>query len=122
MRAGTSSSIEVAASDQRQRPADEALRGDVQHAGTVARTAHARIGDADHVAHALLQQLLRDREHAPLRHAGAPERAGIAQHQDRGGVDLERLVVDAAGHVVVVVEHHGFAGVPKQLWDQRRWA
>ena len=65
----------------------------MQDAGAVARAAHARIGDAHHVAHALLQQLLRDRQHAPFRHAGAALRAGIAQHQHVVRRDVE-IVVD----------------------------
>src|SRR5215471_16858160 len=40
-------------------PADKALRRHVKDAGTVAGTAHARIGDTQHVAYALLHQLLR---------------------------------------------------------------
>src|SRR5215218_6207762 len=50
---------QVAGADQRQRPPDVALRRDVQHAGAVAGAGHARIGDADHVADPLLQDLLR---------------------------------------------------------------
>ena len=44
----------VAALDQRQRPADERLRRDVQHARAVGGAAHAGVGDPDHVADALL--------------------------------------------------------------------
>src|SRR5262245_53493719 len=41
----------VAVLDEGQRPADEALRRDMQDAGAVARPAHASVGDAHHVAH-----------------------------------------------------------------------
>ena len=58
-----------------ERAADEGLRRDVQHAAAVARAAHARIRDAHHVAHALLEELLRHRQHAPFGHARA-RRAG----------------------------------------------
>src|SRR5882724_93052 len=43
----------VAGLHEVERPADEALRRDVQDAGAVARAAHAAVGDADHVADAL---------------------------------------------------------------------
>ena len=45
----------VAVAHQRERPADVRLGRDVQHAGAVARAAHARVRDAHHVAHALLR-------------------------------------------------------------------
>src|SRR5258706_2806228 len=45
---------QVAVLYQGKRAADERFRRDVQHAGTVARAAHARIGNAHHVAYALL--------------------------------------------------------------------
>src|SRR6476661_5224224 len=50
-----------------ERTADEALRRDMEDAGAVACPAHAAVGDADHVAHALAKQTLGDRQHAPLR-------------------------------------------------------
>ena len=42
-------------------------------------------------------------------HSGMPGRAvraGVLQHQHRVRVDVEVRVVDARGHVVVVLEHH----------------
>src|SRR5262245_44645583 len=57
--------------DECQRTADEALRRHVQNAGAVAGAAHTTVRDAHHVAHPRLHQPLRDREHAPFRHAGA---------------------------------------------------
>src|SRR5262245_21072827 len=45
---------QVAILHQRQRPADIGLRRDVQYAAAVARAAHARVGNAHHVAHAVL--------------------------------------------------------------------
>ena len=74
---------QVAVAHERQRAADERLRRDVQHARAVARAAHARVGDAHHVAHALREQLLRDRQLAPLGHAGRAERARVLQHEHR---------------------------------------
>ena len=102
---------DVAVAHQRERPADEGFRRDVQHAGAVARAAHARVGDAHHVAHALGQQFLRDRQLAPFRHARRAERSGVLEHQDRVLVDVEVRIVDARRHVVVVVEHDRLARV-----------
>src|SRR5579859_8176129 len=51
---------DVAGFHQRKRPADPRLWRYMQHAGTVTGAAHARIRNAHHVAHALLEQLLRD--------------------------------------------------------------
>src|SRR6266850_7750284 len=65
---------QIAALHQRERTADEGLRRDVQHAGAVARTAHASVGNTHHVAYALLQEFLRDRQHAPFGHPGTAER------------------------------------------------
>src|SRR5918999_3532079 len=106
---------EIAIAYQREWAADEGFRRDVQHAGAVARAAHARIRDAHHVAHALLEELLRHRQHAPLGHPGAAERAGVAQHENAGGVDLEIVAVDARGHVAVVLEDHGLAHMLEKL-------
>src|SRR4029077_7775802 len=66
----------VAGLYERQRPADEALRRNMQDAGAVARAAHASVRDADHVTHPGLHQLLRNREHAPFLHARAALRTG----------------------------------------------
>src|SRR4029079_14716266 len=43
----------VAGLHEVERTADEALRRNMQDAGAVARAAHAAVGNADHVAHAL---------------------------------------------------------------------
>ena len=97
---------DVAVPDERQRPADERLRRDVQHARAVAGAAHPRVGDAHHVADALLQQLLRDRQHPPLGHAGTAERTRVLQHQHRIGRHRQRRIVDPRREIVVVLEHH----------------
>ena len=111
-RAGDVELDEVAVAHERERAADERLRRDVQHARAVARAAHARVGDAHHVAHALLQQLLRDRQHAPFGHARA-RRAGrrSAAPAPSRRVTGERGIVDARVEVVVVAEHDRRPGV-----------
>src|SRR6266850_6032838 len=58
---------------QRERTADERFRRNVQNAGAVARAAHASVRYPHHVAHALLQQLLRHGQHAPFGHPRAAE-------------------------------------------------
>ena len=83
---------QVAAVDQRQRAADRALRRDVQHARAVVCSAHARVRDADHVAHALREQLFRDREVAPFGKPRCAHRACIAQ--DQHGVTRDRKPSD----------------------------
>ena len=97
---------EVAVAHERQRPADERLRRHVQHARAVGRAAHARVRDPHHVAHACLQQLLRNRQHAPLGHPRPAQRAGMLQHEHRVGRDRQVGIVDARRQVVVVAEHH----------------
>ena len=67
---------------QCQRSADVAFRAHMQNASAITRAAHAGIGDAQHIAHTLLHKLRGNRHHAPLRHAGAALRAGVAQNDD----------------------------------------
>ena len=106
---------QVAGFYQRQRPADIGLGRAVQHAGAVARAAHAGIRQAQHVAHTLLHQFGRYRQHAPLGHARAAQRAGIAQHQDVVGVHIEIGVVDRLFHRGIVVEDQCASGVLEQV-------
>ena len=54
---------------------------------------------------------LRDRQHAPFRHAGAALGAGVLQHQDVVGRDVEIVALDLAHHVVVVLERDRLAAV-----------
>ena len=72
----------VACFDECQRAADVCLRRHMQDARTVAGAAHACVRDAQHVFHALLDQLGGDRQHAPFRHAWAALGAGVAQDHD----------------------------------------
>ena len=60
----------VAVAHRRQRAAGARLGRHVQHHGAVGGAAHARIGDAHHVGHALRQQLGRQAHVADLGHAG----------------------------------------------------
>src|SRR5258708_537908 len=57
---------QIAALHQRERATDVAFGGNVQHAGAVGSPAHARVGDAHHVAHALLQEFFGNRQLTPL--------------------------------------------------------
>ncbi len=49
-------------------------------------------------------QLLRDRQHAPFRHAGSALGTGILEHDDVVGRDVEVVALDLARHVIVVLE------------------
>ncbi len=95
---------DVAVAHQSERTADKGFRRDMQDAGAVARAAHARVGDANHVADALGQHLFRDRQLTPFRHARRSDRPGVLKHQDRILVDVEIRIVDAGGHVVIILE------------------
>src|SRR5580658_8524583 len=57
----------VAGFDQRQRAADKTLRCHVQDARAVARAAHTCVGNAQHVAHAALEELLGNWQFTPFR-------------------------------------------------------
>ncbi len=86
----------------------------------IRRAAHPRIRDAHHVADALLQQFLRDRQHAPLGHAGAAERPRLLQDEHGVSGHGQGRVVDAGCHVVVVAKDHCPARMDEQLGIRRR--
>ena len=102
---------QVAGTNQGQGTTDIALRGHMQNAGTVAGAAHAGIAEPQHVAHALLDQLERNRQHAPLWHAGATLGPCIAQHQNMVRCDVQVLVVDRRLHLRVAVKDQRRTGV-----------
>src|SRR6516162_8615482 len=52
--------LPISVADQRQRAAHGGLGSDVQDDGAERGPAHPRVGDADHVFHALLEKLFRD--------------------------------------------------------------
>src|SRR5690606_1130895 len=74
------------------------------------------IGDADHIAHTLLEELLRDRQHAPLRHARRALWPRILENDDGIRSDGESGIIDARGEVVVIAEDDGWTSVPQELW------
>ena len=76
VRAGDVERDDVAVAHERERTADERLGRHVQHARAVARAAHARIGDAQHVAHAFARG-------ASSGSAAVPIRACPARRADR---------------------------------------
>ena len=72
--------------------------------------------DPHHVGHAAREQLLRDRQLAPLRHARAAARARVAQHEHRVGASTSRPGSSIrAGDVVDVLEDERRAAVAQQL-------
>ena len=62
-----------------------------------------------------LQQLLRQREVADLRHAGVALRAAVLQHHDAGLVDVEILVLDGRAHLLGRLEDHRATRVLQHL-------
>src|SRR6201996_1510665 len=68
---------DIPVADKSQWAADEGFRRDMQDAGAVAGAAHARIGDANHVADSFGEHLLWDRQLAPFRHARRSDRASV---------------------------------------------
>ncbi len=106
---------DVAGAHERQRSTGGGLGGDVQHDGAVRGAAHPAVADPDHVAHALREQLLRQRHVRHLGHAGVALRAAAAQHQHRVRVDVEVGVVDAGVEVLDRVEDDGPAAVLEQV-------
>ena len=86
-RAATSRMIDVAGADQAERPAGRGLGRDVQDDRAVRGAAHPAVADAHHVADALLEQLLRQRQVRHLGHArvalAARSRAGPAPSRRR---------------------------------------
>ena len=105
----------VAVAHQAERAAAGGVRRDVQHDGAEGGAAHARVGHAHHVLDALGGELLRDRQIAGLRHGGRRMRAGVLQHQNVVGGDVELGIVDARGEVLQRGEHHRPALVLEQL-------
>ena len=92
----------------------------MQHTCSVGRAAHARVGDPHHVANALLEQLLRNREHAPLRHTRSAERSGGLQDQHGILGNGQIRAVDARFQIVVIFEDDCGAGMIQQLGRGRR--
>ena len=87
----------------------------MQDAGAVAGATHARIGQANHVAHTLGQEFARDGQLAPFGHAGAALWPGIAQHQHMVGGDVQIFVIHSGLHLGVAVKNHGWTCVLAQM-------
>jgi hypothetical protein len=101
----------VAGLHEGKRTADKALRRHMQNAGAVAGAAHARVGNAHHVAHPGFHELLRNRQHAPFRHARAAFRSGVFEHQHMVGRHVEIVALHFARHVLVILEGKRFAAM-----------
>jgi hypothetical protein len=93
---------------------------DVQGTGSVAGAGHAAVAEAHHVAHALQDELLRDRQLAPLGHAGSADGAGVAQDEHGVRGDIEIHVLDREPSSRVAVEDEGGAGVLQRAGWRRR--
>src|ERR1700736_460985 len=104
----------IAGAHRREWPADLCFRRDVQDASPVARSAHPRVGNPQHVAHALAQQRFRNWQHAPFRHTGTTDWACIAQDHDMIWGNRKVEIVYRFLHLVVTVEHERRPGMLKQ--------
>ena len=87
----------------------------MQHAGAVARAAHTRVRNPHHVAHALREKLLRDRQLSPFGHAGRTLRSRILQDQHRVLRHRKIRIVDPCGEVVVIGEDDRRTRVSPQM-------
>src|SRR5699024_1006081 len=83
--------------------------------GAVGGSRHAAVADAHHVAHALFEQLGRQRHVGDLGHAGVALGAAAAQDQHGVGVDVQVGVVDALAEVVDGVEDQCPPAVGEQV-------
>ena len=77
--------------------------------------AHARVRQAQHVAHARFQQFFGNGQVAPLGHAGGSHRAGIAQHQHGVFIAIERLIGHGLEHLGLAVKDQRLAAVHQQM-------
>ena len=93
--------------NQRQRTAQRAFRRHMQDDGAVGGAAHARIGDPDHIAHTLFQQLLRDGQITDFGHAGSADGTGVLQHQHMIFRDLQRGIVHPRLEIRHIFEDDG---------------
>src|SRR5207302_6173535 len=75
----------------------------------------AGVGDAQHVAHALGEQLFRDGQSARLGHPGRAPRACVLEHQDAVRAYVQAGIVDPRGEVSGRGEHDRLATVTHQL-------
>ena len=91
----------------------------MQHASAVVRATHAGVAQAQHVAHACSEKFGRNRQVAPLRHAGRAHRTGVAQDQNRVFITIQRLVGHGFEHLGLVVKYQGPAPVFQQFLSGR---
>ena len=84
---------------QSERSADRAFRRDVEDDRAEGCTAHARVGDPDHVLHARPRKLGGYRQVARFGHPGA-NRPRILQHQRIVGMNVQIRIVDAGREIV----------------------
>ena len=78
------------------------------------RPTHPRVGNADHVGDSRPQELRRNRQMAPFRHAGRALGTAVLQHHHGIWRDLQFRIVHPAGEVINVVEDDG---QPRMLFE-----
>ncbi len=87
----------------------------MEYASAVAGAAHSGVGNADHVAHAGFEQFFGNRQHAPLGHARSADGSCVLEDDDGVSRDVEGVVVDPCGEIVVIGEDDGGSGVGEKL-------
>src|SRR5208337_4243502 len=112
---------EISGAHEGQRTSDIGFRRHVKDADAVACPGHARIGDADHVAHARLDKLLRYRQHTPFGHSRAAQRTRISEDENVIGRDVEIVPVDPLFERRIVIENTRRPGMLEQVGVARAW-
>ena len=105
----------------RQWPAGCGFRCYVQHHCAIRRAAHASIGNAHHIGHALSQQLGGQAHVAHFGHARVTLWPTVLHHQNRVGSDCQLRVIDAGLVHVEVLEDHGLSAMLHQGRGRSGW-
>src|SRR5258708_4484657 len=104
----------VARLHQRERAAGCGFWTGMQNYGPIGRAAHASVGNTDHIADTLAEDLWRQQHVADFRHAGVATRAAILQDHDTVLVDIQRLVVNPGVKSLNGFEHHRSSAMLQQ--------
>src|SRR5215210_1733299 len=92
----------ITISDSRERSSYGSLRRDMQHDGAESGSRHTRIGDAHHVFHACLRELLWNGQITCLRHT-RPVGAGILQHEHIVRCYIKLRIIDTGAEVAKIL-------------------
>jgi hypothetical protein len=96
----------VPRSHPRERATRRSFGRSVQYYCSISRTAHAGVGDTDHVGHALAENFWRQQHVPDLCHARVAAGTAIFEHHDATLIDVQRLVVNPGVIFFNRLEHH----------------